>query len=173
MEFKLREWNLNDLESLVKYANNEKIAHNLANRFPYPYAKADGIAFITAARGVQPVQIFAIEINGEAAGAIGIHPQQDIYCKNAEMGYWLAEPYWNKGIITNAIKEMVQYGFTHFPINRIFARPFGRNAASQRVLEKAGFTLEYKLEKVLYKNGVYEDEVCYGIRGPLSPGRGT
>ena len=173
MEFKLREWNVNDLPSLVLYANNEKIASNLANRFPYPYTKADGIQFITAATGTHPVQNLAIEINGEAAGAISIHPQQDIYCKNAELGYWLAEPFWNKGIMTRAIKEMVQYSFTHFTINRIFARPFGRNEASQRVLEKAGFTFEYRLEKVLFKNGHFEDEICYGIRTPCPPKGGT
>jgi RimJ/RimL family protein N-acetyltransferase len=106
----------------------------------------------------------AIDINGEACGGIGIHPQDDIQCKNAELGYWLGEPFWGKGIITSAILQMVENGFNSFDINRIFARPFGSNLASQKVLEKTGFILEAKLEKTLFKNGIYEDELIYAIR---------
>jgi [ribosomal protein S5]-alanine N-acetyltransferase len=103
-------------------------------------------------------------VDGKAVGGIGIHIQPDIYQKNAEMGYWLGEPFWGKGIITNAISQMVDYAFKHWSINRIFARPFGTNLASQRVLEKAGFLLEGKFEKTLYKNGEYMDELIYATR---------
>jgi len=71
-------------------------------------------------------------------GGIGLHLQNDIQCKNAEPGYWLAEPYWGKGIITKAVTQMVDYGFKTWEVSRIFARPFGTNIASQRVLEKPG-----------------------------------
>jgi len=164
MEFKLRSWNLNDLKSLVKYANNYNIAKNLTNQFPHPYSKENGEAFIAMATKNDPLTIFAIEINGQAAGGIGLHPQQDIHCKNAELGYWLAEPYWGKGIITQAIKQIVAYGFKTFEIDRIFARPFENNIGSQKVLIKSGFILEGKFDKVLYKNGEYLDELIYAIR---------
>lgn len=165
MDYKLRPWNLNDLDSLVRYAGNEKIASNMMDRFPYPYSKEDGLQFINMAMQ-QPPMILAIEINNEAAGGIGLHPQADVYCKNAELGYWLAEPYWGQGIITAAIIEMVDYGFRKLPVERIFARPFGRNTASQKALQKAGFQLEARFEKTVYKNGVFEDEMVYAIRRP-------
>ena len=164
MEFKLRSWNLNDLKSLVKYANNYNIAKNLTNQFPHPYSKENGEAFIAMATKNDPLTIFAIEINGQAAGGIGLHPQQDIHCKNAELGYWLAEPYWGKGIITQAIKQIVAYGFKTFEIDRIFARPFENNIGSQKALIKSSFVLEGKFDKVLYKNGEYLDELIYAIR---------
>ena len=80
------------------------------------------------------------------------------------MGYWLAEPFWGKGIITAAIRQMVEYGFKTWDITRIYARPFGSNIASQKVLEKAGFRLEVRFEKTIFKNGVFEDELIYAIR---------
>ena len=84
--------------------------------------------------------------------------------ENAELGYWLAEPFWGKGIITKAIKQIVDFGFKTYDITRIFARPFGTNIASQRVLEKSGFKFECKFEKTLLKNGEMLDELYYSIR---------
>jgi len=164
MKFKLRAWNIDDLESLVKFANNNNIAKFMTNQFPHPYTNAKGIVFIEFASGSNPLHIFAIEVNGEAAGGIGIHPQHDIHSKNAELGYWLAEPYWGKGIITDAVKQMVVYGFETFDITRIFARPFGTNIASQKVLEKAGFILEARFEKTCLKNDEFVDELIYAVR---------
>jgi RimJ/RimL family protein N-acetyltransferase len=108
-----------------------------------------------------PIKVFAIEVDGEAVGSIGIFPQSDIHEKNAEMGYWLAEEFWGQGIMTKAIQEMVVYGFRAFDIVRIFARPFSTNLKSQRVLEKAGFKLEASLGKALFKNGEFMDELIY------------
>jgi len=162
MEFKLRPWHENDLESLVKYANNINIAKFMTDGFPFPYTTENGKSFIEFATKNKPTHIFAIEVNGEAIGGIGIHFQTDIYRKNAEMGYWLAEPFWGNGIVTKAIKEMLVYGFEQFDINRIFARPFGNNKASQKVLEKVGFIREAKFEKTLFKNGEFLDELIYG-----------
>ena len=168
MEFKLRPWKPEDLDSLVKYADNFNIARNMADVFPHPYTQEAGKRFIEMFSKATPPNILAIEVQGEAAGGIGIHPQQDIYRKNAEMGYWLAEPYWGQGIISRAISEMVAYGFQNWDITRIFARPFGRNLGSQKVLEKAGFTLEARLSQTFFKNGKYEDELIYAIRRPDS-----
>jgi len=166
MNFTLRPWAATDLDSLLKYANNYLIAKNMTDKFPHPYTIQHAKMFIEFANSQHPYHIFAIDINGEAAGGIGVHPQSDIQRKNAELGYWLAEPFWGKGIITKAIAQMVEYGFKSFDINRIFARPFGSNKASQRVLEKAGFVLEARFENTLYKNGRYEDELVYAVRKP-------
>ncbi|ULQ56706.1 GNAT family N-acetyltransferase [Flavihumibacter rivuli] len=164
MEFTLRPFNPGDVKSLVKYGNNEKIARNMADRFPHPYLEENAVAFINHVMNENPVCIFAIDINGEAVGGIGLHPQADIMRKNAELGYWLGEPFWGKGIVTRAVVQMVEYGFQNLPIDRIFARPFGVNKASQKVLEKAGFVLEGKFERTFYKNGIYHDELVYAIR---------
>jgi len=164
MDFKLRPWDMNDLQSLVKHANNPKIAGNLTNKFPYPYTEENGRDFIAFATSNMPYHVMAIEVEGNAVGGIGIHPQTDVSCKNAELGYWLAEPFWGKGIITGAIKQMIAYGFDNFDITRIYARPFGTNVASQRVLEKTGFVLEGRFEKTLFKNGEFLDELIYAVR---------
>ncbi|MDQ3051983.1 MAG: GNAT family N-acetyltransferase [Bacteroidota bacterium] len=164
MNFKLRPFNAHDSASLVKYANNYRIAQFMTNQFPHPYTEESARAFINFATRDNPLHIFAIDIDGQSVGGIGIHPQSDIYSKNAELGYWLAEPFWGKGIITEAVRQMVTYGFKNFDVTRIFARPFGTNSASQKVLEKAGFKLEAKLENTLFKNGEFIDELIYAKR---------
>ncbi|RYE89479.1 MAG: N-acetyltransferase [Cytophagaceae bacterium] len=164
MKFKLRPWAIEDVSSLVKYANNWNIAQNMTDKFPFPYTESNGQAFIAFATADDPIHIFAIAVNGEAVGSIGIHPQDDIYRRNAELGYWLAEPFWGRGIISAAIRQVIDFAFQTPGIDRVFARPFGTNDASQRVLAKNGFLLEGKLEKVLVKNGELLDEVIYSIR---------
>ena len=162
-KFTLRPFRESDAESIVKYANNPKIAANLTDGFPNPYGLDDAKKFLTIAIQNEPYTIFAIDINGEACGSIGIFVQSDIHRKSAECGYWLAEPYWGKGIIPEAIKQIVDYGFRTFDIVRIHARPFSFNKESQRVLEKAGFTLEATLKKACFKNGKFCDELIYSI----------
>ena len=169
MDFKLRPWHITDLNSLVKYANNWNIAKNMTDKFPFPYSEEDGRAFIAFANSDEPIHIFAIEVKDEAAGGIGLHPQEDVHRKNAELGYWLAEPFWGNGIVTRAVKQMVDFAFATYAINRVFARPFGFNKASQKVLEKAGFQLEASFEKTLYKKGDYFDELIYAVRRPEWP----
>ncbi len=164
MDLKLRSWELSDLASLVKYANNPKIAANMTDAFPSPYTEDSGRAFITMAQKGGSICLMAIEVEEEAVGGIGIHLQSDIMRKNAELGYWLAEPFWGKGIMSQAVKKMVEHAFNTFDINRIYARPFGTNKASQRVLEKSGFKLEARIEKNIFKKGEYLDELIYAIR---------
>lgn len=167
LAFTLRPWEDSDIESLMEYGNNKRIADFLTDAFPHPYTREKGEAFIAYAKATTPTSIFTIDIEGKASGGIGLHPQQDIQRYNAELGYWLAEPFWNHGVITAAIRQIVNYGFEHLPINRIFARPFGSNIASQKVLEKAGFTLEARFEKTLIKNNEWQDELVYAIRKPV------
>ncbi|NNC94395.1 MAG: GNAT family N-acetyltransferase [Chitinophagales bacterium] len=163
MDFILRGWLEGDAESLAKHANNFKIAKNLRNVFPHPYSIEDAHAYIARSQN-KPTNKFAIVIEGEACGGAGIFQQDDVYCKNAELGYWLSEQFWGNGVMSKVVKQMVQYGFKTFDVTRIFAVPYGTNLASQRVLEKAGFTLEAILEKTIFKNGEFEDEHIYAIR---------
>ena len=164
MHYILRPWAMSDLDNLVASANNNNIAKFMMDRFPHPYTRDAGEQFINLAMQGNPVNIFAIEADGKAVGGIGLHPLEDVERINAEMGYWLAEPYWGQGIITSAINEMVEYGFKNFPISRIFARPYGTNMGSQRVLEKAGFVLEATIPRCALKNGKELDLLIYAIR---------
>lgn len=165
MKTNLRKWTFDDVHNLVKYGNNPNIVKNLTDRFPHPYTEDNAHDFITMTLHLNPQCIFKIH-NDEfgAIGSIGLHPQDDIFKLNAELGYFLGEPFWGKGIITTSIQQIVAYGFENLNINRIFARPFGSNIASQKVLLKSGFKLDYILEKTLIKNNVLEDEHCYSIR---------
>jgi ribosomal-protein-alanine N-acetyltransferase len=136
MPLTLRPWASSDLLSLVHFANNPEIAKYLRDVFPHPYTAADGHAYLAFVASQPTGRIFAIDVDGQAVGSIELQLQSDVHCKNAEVGYWLAQPFWNKGISTQAVRQVVDYGFQTFNITRIFARPFGTNSASQRVLEK-------------------------------------
>lgn len=164
MEFTLRAWKGNDVDALVRHANNPNIAKFLTDQFPHPYTAKDGEEFILRATREHPRKMLAIDVSGEAVGSIGVFPQTDIHSMNAEMGYWLSEEYWGNGIMTRAVRQMVKYGFETFEINRIYARPFGTNTASHRVLEKAGFVLEARFKETILKNGETLDELVYAIR---------
>jgi RimJ/RimL family protein N-acetyltransferase len=160
----LRSWTHDDLDALVAQADNPRIAQWLTDSFPHPYTREDGVRFLHHVTSHDPARVLAVCYNGEPVGSIGVFPQQDIFRKNAELGYWLAEPYWGKGIMTESIRQMCAYGFSHFDIVRIFARPFGTNTASQRVLEKAGFVLEASLRQTIFKNGEWHDELVFAVR---------
>jgi RimJ/RimL family protein N-acetyltransferase len=116
--FKLRPWAITDLGSLVKHANNWNVAKNMTDKFPFPYLERDGRNFIAFATQGEPIHIFAIEVGGQAVGGIGIHLQDDIHRRNAELGYWLAEPFWGQGIISAAIKQAVAFAFQTYDIDR-------------------------------------------------------
>ena len=155
MQFELRPFELNDLTSLVKHANNYNIAKNLSNKFAFPYTTDHGIAFINLALSATPTEIFAITINGQVVGSIGVHPKLDVHCKNAEIGYWIAEEYWGQGIGPQAVKLMVDYGFKTFDITRIYASTYDVNLKSQRVLVKAGSLWRLNLRKRCIKTALF------------------
>lgn len=160
----LRPWTVADLPALLRHANDPGIAANMTDSFPHPYTEEAGRRFLAMARDNDPARILCITADGEAVGSIGLHPQSDIHRRNAELGYWLAAPFRGRGIMPQAIRHMVAHAFAHFPIDRVFARPFGSNIASQRALEKAGFTLEARLAGTIVKNGRVEDELIYAVR---------
>jgi len=160
----LRPWKTADLPALLMHANHEAIARNMTDGFPFPYTEEAGIRFLNLCAQHDPAHILAIVHEGQAIGSIGVHPLGDIFRKNAELGYWLAPEFHGKGIMPEALKQMLKYVFEHFPeLDRLFARPMGRNLASQRVLEKVGFRFAYRIEGNLIKNGLPEDECCYAF----------
>jgi RimJ/RimL family protein N-acetyltransferase len=164
MSVAIRHWKKEDLPSLVLHANNFNIAKFMNNGFPHPYTEEQGMKFINYTLSMNPISIFAIDKDGEAIGGIGLHPQQDIMCTNAELGYWLSEQYWGQGILPNVIPKILDFGFENLNLKRIYARPFGTNLASQKVLQKCGFTLEARFDKTILKNGEMLDELVYAIR---------
>ncbi|MHC1682213.1 MAG: GNAT family N-acetyltransferase [Clostridiaceae bacterium] len=163
--FKLRRWEIDDIQSVAKYANNKKVADNLRNIFPYPYTLEDAEDYVRfCIKGDEKKQCCrAITVNGEAVGSIGVFIKDDVYCKTAEVGYWLGEEFWGKGLMSEAIKEICEFVFENYDIVRIFAEPFAWNMGSRRALEKAGFKLEGILEKSVYKNGVIGDSCIYRL----------
>ena len=142
--FVLRPWRQADIEAVAEAADNPNIAANLRNIFPSPYTLADAKWFVEdcIAQGETRQLMRAIAVNGRAAGSISVARKDDVYEKSAELGYWLAEDYWGRGIMTEAVRQICREAFDRFDILRIFAEPFAENLGSRRVLEKAGFVCE-------------------------------
>lgn len=162
--FILRPFRVADSRSLAKHANNKKISDNLRDRFPHPYTENDAEWFINyVLSDNDPVKVFVIEINNEAAGTIGLVPDEDIFRLNTEIGYWLGEEHWGKGIMTSVIKATVNYAFETLPFKRIYATPFATSKASARALEKAGFFKEATIRNGVIKNNVIVDYHIYSI----------
>ena len=157
----LRDWQKEDKPTLAKHANNRKIWGNLRDAFPHPYGLADAEAFLATVFQQEPKTIFAIAHNHEAIGGIGLRIGEDVHRFTAELGYWLAEPFWNRGIMTQAVERFTEYAFDRFKLHRIYAMPYGFNQASARVLEKAGFECEGLLHAHVYKDGKILDQYVY------------
>lgn len=157
--FHLRPWREGDQPSLQRHANNPRVAANLRDVFPHPYTLADADWYVRTGSRLENQFNRAIVVDGQAVGGIGAVQLTDIYRASAEIGYWLGEDYWGRGIVTEALKQMVPMVFAHWPeVERIFAGVFEHNAASMRVLEKAGFVREAILRRALTKHGrVYDD----------------
>jgi [ribosomal protein S5]-alanine N-acetyltransferase len=161
---RLRPWTLEDIPAVARYSNNKKIADNLRDAFPHPYSINNAEKFVhLAMNDIASRRYFAIDHDGHAIGSIGAVFNTDIYTGTAEFGYWLAEEYWGKGIITIAIKLIVVDLFESTDIRKLYAEPFAPNLASRRALEKAGFTCEGVLRKHVIKNGVVMDCCIYSI----------
>ncbi len=164
-EFKLRAWKIEDAQSLAQAADNLNIAKNLRNVFPNPYTLEAAVWYINdSIANAEKKQInYAIVADGQAVGSIGIFVKDDVYEKSAELGYWLSEDYWNKGIMSKAVQMICKEAFERFDIIRIFAEPFADNVGSRRVLEKVGFTCEGTMQNGVCKNGEIHSYCMYSI----------
>lgn len=158
---RLRGLRISDAARMAELANNEKISRNLRDGFPNPYKLADAKYFLERFSNQDPVTFFGIDFEGEYVGNISLVPGQDIYRYSAEIGYFIGEPYWNKGIVTKAVNLVTEYGFTTLDVSRIHTGVFEYNTASQRVLEKCGFTKEGVFRKSVCKLNRLWDEVRY------------
>jgi len=157
---KLRPWVNADAPAIAKHANNKKIAENMRDGFPFPYSIQDAYNWLSMATTSNHIML-AIEVEGEAAGGIGVMYQDNVYRLSAEMGYWLGEQHWRKGITSEAIRKLSDYVFENTGVVRLYADIFSPNIPSMRTIEKAGFTLEGIHRKAVYKNGQLLDEHVY------------
>ena len=158
---RLRSWDSKDVGSLARHANNRKIWLNLRDRFPHPYTRVDAENWIKFSLAERPETSFAIDISGEAVGGFGFELKTDVERFSAEVGYWLGEEFWGRGICTAALRIATKFAMESYDLNRILALPFAGNLASIRVLEKAGYVREGLLQKSAYKDGRFLDEVLY------------
>ena len=165
MKCRIRKWKLSDAKDLAAALSNKKVQDNLRDGLPYPYTEQDGKEFISAMLSADENETFAfaIMVDDKVVGSIGIFRQGNIHSQTAELGYYIAEEYWDKGIMTEAVKQICEYVFGDSDIIRIYAEPFAYNIASCRVLEKVGFQYEGTLRSNAVKNGKVIDMKMYSL----------
>ena len=165
MKCRIRKWELSDAKDLAAALSNRKVQGNLRDGLPYPYTEQDGKEFISAMLSADENETFAfaITVDNMVLGSIGIFRQGNIHRQTAELGYYIAEEYWGKGIMTEAVKQICEYVFANSDIIRIYAEPFAYNIASCRALEKAGFQYEGTLRSNAVKNGKVIDMKMYSL----------
>jgi RimJ/RimL family protein N-acetyltransferase len=159
----VRNWRRGDEASLAEHANNYKVWRNVRDRFPHPYTIEDAQRWLEHATQEDPATSFAVVVDGQAVGGIGLVLREDIYHRSAEIGYWLGEAYWGRGVMTEAVRAVCEWAFTNFDLCRIYAGVLEWNPNSARVLEKAGFQFEARLRKAVTKEGVTMDELVYAL----------
>src|ERR1051326_1347890 len=162
----IRPFRAQDAVSLQRYANNRNIWLTLRDAFPHPYRLEDANAFLSFLTEQKPVATFAIATAAEAIGSIGLRLGKDVHRKTAELGYWLAEPFWGRGIMSEAVAEFTRHAFDAFDLIRIYSELFENNSASARILEKAGYTCEGRLQANVIKDGKVLDSLLFArVRG--------
>ena len=159
----VRSFRTEDAAELARHANDRDVWRNLKDRFPHPYKPAHASAFITYCQSQIPESNFGIEVDGKIAGAIGFEHKDDIWKRSVELGYWLGREYWGRGVAGAAAKAVTEWAFANWEIDRVWSGVFDWNAASVRVLEKAGFTFEARLRKSAFKDGQTVDELIYAM----------
>jgi len=164
---RIRSWRPSDEPSLARHADNRKIWLNVRDRFPHPYTLAAAEEWVATASAADPQTQFAIEVSGEAAGGIGLFLQQDVERYSAEIGYWLGEAHWGRGIATAAVQRFTDYAFEAFGLCRIYASVFVSNVGSIRVLERTGYQLEGRLRQAAVKDGQVVDGLLYATVRPF------
>jgi ribosomal-protein-alanine N-acetyltransferase len=163
----IRPWTESDAASLARHANNRHVSMHLRDRFPFPYELEQAQAFLGRITTQSPPTVWAIEVDGEAIGGIGIEPGTDVERVSAEIGYWLGEAFWGRGIATEAVSAVTVEAFKRFEITRLYAMAFADHAASLRVLEKAGYSREGHLRQSAIKDGKIRDQLLFAAYKPL------
>jgi len=165
MNIKIRSWRIEDAKSIANALNNKKVQDNLRDGLPFPYTVSDAKDFISAMLTADKNITFAwaITVDDTAIGSIGVFRKDNVHRLTAEMGYYIAEEYWGKGIAAEAARQVCTYLFENTDIVRIFAEPYDSNTGSCRVLEKANFVYEGTLRKNALKNGRITDMKLYSI----------
>jgi RimJ/RimL family protein N-acetyltransferase len=169
---RVRNWRVGDEPSLARHASSRRLWLNVRDHFPHPYTLADAQAWVQRVTASEPVTQFALEVDGEAAGGIGLFPQEDVARYSAEIGYWLGEAHWGRGLMTEAVRGFTERAFEQFELCRIYAYVFEWNPASRRVLEKAGYEFEGRLRKSVAKDGRVIDAFLYATIRDFRPGCG-
>jgi RimJ/RimL family protein N-acetyltransferase len=157
----VRSWRLEDVPSLARHANDRDVWINLRDAFPHPYTEADAARFIRSAVRRRPETLFAIEVDGEAAGGIGYGIHIDVERVSAEIGYWLGRTFWGRGVMTEALRAVTRQAVEAHGLTRIYAVPYEWNGASFRVLEKAGYVCECRMRRSAIKDGKVIDQLLY------------
>jgi len=164
---RIRSWRAGDEPALSRHADNRKVWLNVRDRFPHPYTLADAEAWVARVTAATPETQFAIEVEGEAAGGIGLFLQEDVARYSAELGYWLGEDHWGRGLMTGVVRGFTEFAFSTFELCRIYAVVFEWNPASMRVLEKAGYALEGQHRRAAVKDGRVLDQRTYAVTRDL------
>jgi [ribosomal protein S5]-alanine N-acetyltransferase len=163
----IRPWLESDADSLARHANDREVSMHLRDRFPFPYGIEQARTFLGWISKQPAPTVWAIEVNGEAAGGIGIELHTDVERVSAEIGYWLGREYWRRGIVTEALTAVTAEAFARYEITRLYALPFADHFASVRVLEKAGYAREGHLRQSAIKNGKVRDQLLFAAYRPL------
>ena len=172
MTVTIRPWRPEDAPALAAVLADPGLTENLRDGIPCPYTVEDAAEYIGSVLGRTPGELFAyaIEADGELAGSISAERQGNIHRRTAELGYYLARRWWGQGVMTRAVELFCRRVFAESDVLRIFAEPFACNAASCRVLEKAGFRHEGTLRCNAVKDGVVLDMKLYArLRPGLCP----
>lgn len=162
LDYSLRPLQLSDAPSIARHLNNPRVARNLS-RPPFPFTLKDARDFIARSDPSRDAGLAAIDIEGEAVGVIGYRLGEKTESRTATLGYWLAEPFWGRGIMSSAVRDLVEQLLQRPEILRIEAHVFGWNPASARVLEKVGFSLEAHLKNAVWKNGEVTGLLIYSL----------
>jgi RimJ/RimL family protein N-acetyltransferase len=162
-EWRIRSFHHDDATASARYANNRAVWRNLRDRFPHPYRYEDAVSRIRHAAGPTPESNFAIASATEAIGGIGLELHDDVHRRSANVGYWLGEPFWGRGIATGALLALTEYAFEEFELVRLYAYVYEWNPASARVLEKAGYEYEGRMRKNVAKDGQTIDQWLYAM----------
>ena len=170
----VRSFRESDAAEFARHANNRNVAMRLRDRFPHPYTLDDAHEWIAFARGRDPERNFAITVDDLPVGTIGVELQDDVERCSAEVGYWLGESHWGRGIATVALSGFTRFAFEAYDLERLFAPVDASNPASRRVLEKAGYQLEGRMRRSVIKDGIVGDRFMYAvIREDLAANEGT